>query len=281
MAIRIVVDSGSDITLEQAKTMGISILPLKVSFEDEEYLDGVDLSHEGFYEKLVESDKLPKTSQIAPAEYEDFFNAALEAGDEVICFTISGELSGCYQSANIAADDRDGIYIIDSQNVAIAVRILVEYALNLVNQGLDAKTVVKKTEEKKKKLKVLALLDTLEYLKKGGRISAATALAGEFLSIKPVVTVEDGKVVMVGKARGSKNGNNLLTAMVNQTGGIDFTMPYAAAYSGLSDRLINKYLVDSKSMYEKETDSIPVYAIGAAIGTHLGPGTIGVAFFAK
>lgn len=281
MAVRIIVDSGSDILVDEAREMGVKVLPLKVSFEEEEFLDGVNLDYMTFYEKLIESDKLPKTSQIAPIEYEEVFDECLAAGDEVICFTVSSELSGCYQSANIAAQDRDGIYIIDSQNVAIATRILLLYAIRLRDEGLDAKTIVQKVEEKKKKLKILALLDTLEYLKKGGRISAATALAGEFLSIKPVVTVEDGKVIMVGKARGSKNGNNLLTALVDQAGGIDFDMPYAAAYSGISDKLIDKYLADSKKLYEYATDSIPKYTIGAAIGTHVGPGAIAVAFFAK
>ena len=281
MAVRIIVDSGSDITAKEAKEMDVTVLPLKVSFEDEEYLDGVTIDQKGFYERLIESDKLPKTSQIGPAEYSDVFDKYLETGDEVICFTLSGELSGCIQSATIAADDRDGIYIVDTLNVAIGERILIQYACCLRDKGYSAGQIVKETLAKRDKLKILALLDTLEYLKKGGRISAATALAGEFLSIKPVVTVEDGKVVMVGKARGSKNGNNLLTALVNQAGGIDFSMPYAVAYSGLSDKLIDKYLEDSSSLYEDSTEYVPVHMIGSAIGTHVGPGAIAVAFFAK
>jgi len=281
MSIRIIVDSGSDILENEAEAMGVKVLPLKVNFEEEEFLDGVNIDNNTFYEKLIESDTLPKTSQISPAEYADLFDEYLEAGDEVICFTISGELSGCLQSANIAAAGREGIYIIDSKNVAIAIRILLQYGVRLRDEGLTAEDICKKVEEKKAKLKILALLDTLEYLKKGGRISAATALAGEFLSIKPVVTVEDGKVIMVGKARGSKNGNNLLTALVNQSGGIDFTMPFAVAYSGLSDKLINKYLADSKALYEGYVDNVPIHVIGSAIGTHVGPGAIAVAFFEK
>ena len=280
MAIRIIVDSGSDITADQAKEMDITVLPLKVSFGDEDYLDGVTINHICFYEKLIESDCLPKTSQICPAEYEEVFDKCLEAGDEVICFTISGELSGCLQSANLAADDRDGIYIIDTENVAIGERILVQYACRLRDEGLCAEEITKTVTAKRDKVKILALLDTLEYLKKGGRISTATALAGEVLSIKPVVTVENGKVAMVGKARGSKNGNNLLTTLVRQSGGIDFDMPYAVAYSGISDKLIQKYLTDSKGLYKDSTECVPIHSIGSAIGTHVGPGAIAVAFFA-
>lgn len=281
MAVRIIVDSGSDITKEQSEALDIKVIPLKVSFGDEEYLDGGNLDHMTFYEKLIESDSLPKTSQIAPAEYEDIFDEALEAGDEVVCFTLSSELSGCFQSANIAASDKEGVYIIDTGNVAIAERIMVEYAVSLRDKGWKASDIASELNEKQKKLKILALLDTLEYLKKGGRISSATAIAGEILQVKPVVTVVDGKVVMVGKARGSKNGNNLLINLAKDTGGIDFNMPVAVAYSGLSDKLINKYLNDSISLYEGNEDKIRKFTIGAAIGTHVGPGAIAVAFFAK
>jgi len=281
MAVKIVVDSGSDITTTQAAELDVVVLPLKVNFEEEEFLDGKNIDNVRFYEKLIESDTLPKTSQIAPAEYEEVFDECEKSGDEVICFTVSSELSGCYQSAHIAADDRKGIYIVDTSNVAIGERALVEYAVRLRADGLSAEEIVNQVLEKKPKLRILALLDTLEYLKKGGRISSATALAGELLSIKPVVTVNDGKVVMVGKARGSKNGNNQIIKMVEETGGIDFTMPYSVAYSGLSDRLILKYLEDSRKLYENYADSVPIHTIGCAIGTHVGPGAIALAFFSK
>ncbi len=279
MAIRIVVDSGCDILEDEAKKLGISVIPLKVSFGNEEFLDGVNLSHKEFFEKLIESDELPKTSQIIPAEYEEIFDEFLSNGDEVITVTIGSKFSGCFQSANIAKDGRDGIEIIDSGSVAIGERAIVELAVRLRDKGLSLKEIADEVNKKREKLRILALLDTLVYLKKGGRISAATAFAGEILSIKPVVTVEDCEVVLVGKARGSKNANNLLINLVKNCGGIDFSMPYSAAYSGLSDELIKKYLNDSAELYEGSTESIPVYTIGAAIGTHIGPGAIGVTFF--
>jgi len=279
MAIHIVADSGCDITKEELDRLNVRIVPLKVNFEDEEYLDGIDINHEEFYEKLIESDKLPKTSQVSPFEYDEVFSECTKNKDEVICFTISSKLSGCYQSANIAASEYDNVYLIDTLNVSIASRLLIELAVKYRNEGMSCKEIVKAIEDVKPRLKVLGLLDTLEYLKKGGRITSAAALAGELLSIKPVVTVEDGKVVMVGRARGSKNGNNVLRTLVDQSGGIDFSLPHAVAYGGLSDAMIKKYLEDSKAMYEGKTKEVRIFTIGSAIGTHLGPGAIAVAFF--
>ena len=281
MAVQIICDSGCDISKEDALSLNVRIIPLKVSFGDEEYLDGVNLAHSDFYEKLIESDDIPKTSQITPFEYETVFNEYTEKGDDVICFTLSGGLSGCYQSANVAAADFDNVHIIDTQSVSVGERMLIELAIRYRDEGLLCEEIVKKVEETKPRLKVLALLDTLEYLKRGGRISSAAALAGELLSIKPVLTVEDGKVVMVGRARGSKNGNNILRTLVEQSGGIDFSLPHCVAYGGLSDKLMMKYLEDSKSMYENEDPELRIFTIGSAIGTHLGPGAIAVVFFTK
>lgn len=281
MAIRIISDSGCDITKAEIEKLDIKVLPLKVRFDETEYLDGVELDHKTFYEKLIESDELPKTSQITPFEFEELFEEYTNNKDEVICFTISSALSGCYQSACVAASDYDNVYVIDTLNVSIASRLLIELAVKYRDEGMSCKDIVNKIEEIKPRLRVLALMDTLEYLKKGGRISAAAALAGGLLSIKPVVTVEEGKVVVVGKARGSKNGNNVLRTLVDQCGGIDFDMPHATAYTGLSDTLMKKYIEDSKAMYENDIDDVRIFTIGSAIGTHLGPGTIAVAFIAR
>ena len=133
----------------------------------------------------------------------------------------------------------------------------------------------------KGKIRLLALLDTLKYLRKGGRISSVAAVAGEMLSIKPVVAIERGEVKLVGKAMGSKKGNNLLTQLVDRFGGIDFSMPYALGYSGLSDEFLKKYLNDSEKLWKEHTDSVPSYMIGSTIGTHVGPDAIAVAFFSN
>ena len=280
MSVRIITDSACDIPPEEAKALGIEVLPITVMFGGEEYLDGVTLSNRAFFEKLVESDALPHTCQITPFQYGEAFRAAAEAGEEAVCITLSSRLSGCWNSACLAAEDYAGrVTVVDSENVSIGQRILVLLAARLREQGLTGTEIAARLEAQKKRVRVLALLDTLEYLKKGGRISSAVAFAGGVLSIKPVVAVQKGEVALIGKARGSKNGNNLLMQFVQQSGGIDFSMPYALGYSGLSDALLQKYIRDSEALYKGHVQELPVCCIGSTIGTYAGPGAVGVAFF--
>ena len=282
MAIRIIADSGCDITQEEARELGIEILPIKTIFGETEYRDGIDLTHEEFFEKLIESDIFPTTSQISPFEYEQKYEEIKKDGDQAIVITLSSKLSGCFQSANIAAEDYEGIvFPVDSLSVTAGERILIEYAVRLREKGLQIQEIIEKLEEKKYKIRLIALLDTLEYLKKGGRISAAAAMAGALLSIKPVVAIENGEVTVLGKARGSKAGNNMLREMVNKEGVIDFSMPFALVYSGLSDELLQKYKKDNRDLFEDAVGDIQGYSLGCAIGTHIGPGAIGTAFFVE
>ncbi len=282
MSVRIIVDSACDLTQEEAKKLDIEILPLKTMFGNEEYLDGITLTHQQFFEKLIETDILPTTSQISPYEYEERFQKIKEAGDTAVCITISAKLSGCYQSAHIAISGYEKqVTLVDSENVCIGQRLLVLLAVRLRNEGKSATEIAAVLNEKKKEIRLIALLDTLEYLKKGGRISKAVAMAGTLLNIKPVIAIENGEVAMLGKARGSKNGNNLLRELINQQGSIDFDLPFCLAYSGLDDTLLRKYIVDNESVYKGHTDSLPVCSIGSTIGTHVGPGAIAAAFFVK
>ena len=280
MAVRIIVDSACDFLPEQIRQMKLDMLPIRTTFGDEEFLDGVNMTHEEFFEKLVESDIFPKTSQVSPYEYEQKYKEIKAAGDTAVCITLSSKLSGCYQSANIALDGyEDCITVVDSSNVCIGEKILVQYAVRLRDEGRSVKEIVQAIEEKKGKIRLIALLDTLEYLKKGGRISAAAAIAGSVLSIKPVIAIEHGEVVVLGKARGSRNGNNMLKELIKKEGGIHFDMPYALAYSGLSDALLQKYIEDSRELFEGHVEELPIGSIGCTIGTHIGPGAIAAAFF--
>ena len=282
MAVQFIIDSASDILPGEARELGLIHLPLTVLFGEETYRDAVDLTHEGFYEKLVENDVLPTTSQIPPGDFASAYEKVVEAGDEAVVITLSGKLSGTHQSAVIAAEGyEDRIFVVDSENVTIGERILVQLGLVLRNQGLSAREIAARLDEEKKNIRLLALLDTLEYLKKGGRISAATAFAGGLLSIKPVIAVEDGLVAMKGKARGSKQGNNLLRQLVEECGGIDFQKPFALAYSGLSDKLLQKYIDDSGELWQGMAEFLPISTVGCTIGTHAGPGAVAVAFFAN
>ncbi len=280
MAVHFIVDSASDITPDEAKALGVTMLPLKVVFGDTEYADKIDMTHTQFYEKLIESDVLPTTCQIPPSDYEDAYAPILAAGDDIVVVALSSKLSGTCQSAMIAAMEHPGrVYVVDSLSVCIGERILLEYGLTLAKQGLSAEEIFHSLMAQTGKIRILALLDTLEYLKKGGRISAATALAGSLLSIKPVITTENGEVAMAGKARGSKQGNNLLRQLIEKAGGIDYSKPYALAYSGLSDTLLQKYIADSADIWKNHADQLPIYSVGCVIGTHIGPGAIAVAFF--
>ncbi|MDO5292076.1 MAG: DegV family protein [bacterium] len=280
MSIRIICDSASDIAAEKARDWKVTVLPIKTIFGDQEYLDGVTMSHKEFYEKLIETDELPKTSQISPFDYEEAFKEVVEAGDTAICITLSSKLSGCYQSAHIAAQEfKDQIMIVDSENVCIGEQLLVELAVQLREEGKTAGEIVSILNQEKKNIRLIALLDTLEYLKKGGRISATAAFAGTLLSIKPVITITEGEIAMLGKARGSKNGSNMLIRLVEEEGGINLNKPINVAYSGLSDDCLQKYLQDSKKLYEGKEGSLPICTIGSTIGTHVGPGAIAAAFF--
>ena len=196
--------------------------------------------------------------------------------------TLSSKLSGTYQSAVTAASDYPEVHVVDSKNVTIGQTILVQYALRLVDEGLSAAEIAEKTAEAADRVCLLALLDTLEYLRRGGRIPKSVGMVGEVLSIKPVVGVEDGEVVMLGKARGSKNGRNQLHQQVEKHG-IDFTMPVLLGYTGLSDKLLRKYLEDNRVIWEDKVaeEDLPIASVGATIGTHVGPGAIALAFFAK
>ena len=278
MSIKIITDSASDMIYGDRE--GVSFQPLSVYFGGQEYLDGVTLSHKEFYEKLIESDQLPTTSQVPPAKFEEAYRKIREDGDQAIVITISSKLSGTYQSAVIAAEDyEDCIYVVDSLNVTIGEQVLIDYAIRLRDQGMAIADIVAELNREKEHIHLIALLDTLEYLKKGGRISAATAFAGTLLSMKPVISIQEGEVQLMGKARGSKQGNNLLVQYIEKNGGIDYSRPFHLGYTGLNDDLLQKFIKDSAALWEGKVDSLPIASVGSAIGTHSGPGAIAVAFF--
>lgn len=280
--IKIVVDSASDVVKSEADELGIHLVPMKVRFGEVEYSDGFDLSHVEFFEKLIESNELPQTSQINEFTWDECFKELTADGSELIVITISSKLSGTYSSAVKAAKKYGGkVYVVDSIQACVGERVLLQYAMRLTEKGLPAAEIVKELDEKKSKIQLLAVLDMLKYLRKGGRISSVAAIVGNMLSIKPVISIINGEVKLVGKAMGSKKSNNLLNQLVKKCGGIDFDMPYVLGYSGLSDDYLKKYLNDSEALWKGKTDHISSYMIGSTIGTHAGPNAIAVAFFAK
>lgn len=279
MCVRIIVDSSTNVSEKYREK--IQFVPLTVRFGDKEYLDGVEISKHQFYEMLVESDVLPTTSQATPAAFADCFEAIASAGDSAVVITLSSKLSGTYQSAVLAAEDYPNIYVVDSQSVAIGTGVLAQYAVELAQQGMGAEEIAQVLTQQREKVCVVALLDTLEYLKKGGRISKTVAFAGGMLNIKPVVTIQDGAVALIGKARGSRNGNNLLVEKIREAGGVDFERPVLLGYTGLSSALLEKYVDDSKALWADHVDKLDGCLLCSVIGTHAGPGAVAVAFFRK
>ncbi len=280
MSVRIITDSASD--MSPAEHPALHVLPLSVSFGTDVYMDGVDIDHQRFYEMLVERDELPKTGQVNPYAFSQAIAEAREAGDEAVIITVGAKLSGTNQSARTALAEMPGgdVFVVDSNNVTLGERVLVEHALRLVDEGQSAAQIAAAVEAVRDRVVVIGLLETLEYLVRGGRLSAAAGAVGTLLNVKPVVAAEDGLIVQLGKARGSKNGRNLLNQKVEKAGGVDFSMPLALGYTGLSDAVLKKYIEDSSALWSGHTESeLPVHTIGATIGTHVGPGAVAVAFF--
>ena len=279
MRTRIIVDSTADLMPEILNR--VHVVPLTVHFGEEELVDGVTIDKKTFYERLVESDVLPSTSQATPEAFMREFEKAKQAGEQAVVITVASKLSGTYQSAVLAAREYEHIHIVDSSTVAIGSSILVELACKLLDEGMNAKEIAQKLEEEKKKIVIVALVDTLEYLKKGGRISKTVAMVGGVLNIKPVLSIIDGEINMLGKARGSKMGNNLLIQEIEKAGGVDFAKPVLLGYAGLSDTLLLKYIEDNKHIWEGNLDEVRYTVVGSVVGTHIGPGAVAVAFFKK
>lgn len=277
MSVQIIVDSTADVAADLKKRM--LVVPLTIRFGTMEYVDGITITHRQFYEKLIETDELPTTSQAAPAAFEKVYQQVRAAGDTAVVLTVTSKLSGTYQSAVIAAADYPEIHVVDTRTVAIGAGILAELALRLADSGMSAEGIAQRLEDERENVRVVAMLDTLEYLKRGGRISKTVAFAGSVLSIKPVLAIEDGEIKLIGKARGSRQGNNLLVQEIRKAGGVNFDRPILLGYTGLSDLLLRKYVADSAELWKGYRSELPALMIGSVIGTHAGPGAVAVAFF--
>lgn len=279
MAIKLMIDSASDISSKEAEELGIIMVSMPITFGEEEYLDGVNLLPNQFYEKLASSNVLPKTSQISSYQFQEEFENYTKNGDEVILITISSKLSGTYNGAKQVASKFDGkVFVVDSLNACAGERLLALYALKLISQGKSANEIVEELNRVKSKINFFAVIGTLEYLKKGGRISSTVAFAGKLLSIKPIISVTGGEIKLIGKAMGIKKGTEQLNKIIQENGNIDFNMPYGVVWSGLDEEPHQRYIKDSANLFG---NNAPAYILGGTIGTHIGPGAIGFAYFEK
>ena len=276
MSVRIICDSTCDLTPALRERVGIT--HMTVHFGEEDFVDGVELTAHDFYEKLATSKVMPSTSQATPFAFGEAFDAAVNEGHEVVCITCSSGLSGTYQSAVIASGDFEGkVYVVDSQNIALSSAIMVEYALRLADEGKSAAAIAEELTAVREKAHLFAVVDTLEYLQRGGRVSKAVAIAGGMLAIKPIIGIVDGKVEMVGKARGNKAANRMMNQEVEKLG-IDLTKPVLLGYTGVDDTLLRKYMTECEGFWPEGT---PTMVVSGVVGAHAGPGAVAVAFFAK
>ena len=276
--IQIIIDSTVDMTeglKERVKTV-----PLTVSFGDREYLDGIDLSRDDFYRELESGQVMPKTSQPSPAAFAKVFEEVRGRGEEGIVITVASGLSGTFQSAGLAAADYPEITVVDSRTASIGSGILAEYALACIDRGMNREEIVAELNRKREDICLIAMLDTLEYLKRGGRISGTVAFAGSVLNIKPVATIKDGEILILGKARGTKKANNFLVEEIKKNG-IDYSLPVLLGYTGNSTGLLENYIESSRNLWEGKVNELNRARICSVVGTHAGPGAIAVAFFAK
>lgn len=279
MAIRIITDSTSDIPVENQKALGIDIVPLGVIFEGKVYADGVELKKEQFYEMLSKSTNLPTTSQVNPDGFYDLFKGYVEAGDDVIAILISSKLSGTYQSAVIAKQmvNSERIYLVDSTSATFGLALLVYEAVKLRDNGVDAQTISNKLHSLREDIKFYAMVNTLKYLKMGGRLSSSAALIGGVLNIKPLISVVDGEVKSIGKAKGQKAAFSWIAEKIKNEMP-DHQYPVVLAHSNAPE--IMQEFIDSIS---GSVDINPYIQgeIGCVIGTHAGPGCVGLAYIAK
>lgn len=275
--IRLLVDTASDISINN--TDNIKVVPLSVTINDKTYLDGYELGHDEFYEMLTSSETFPKTSQPAPQAYVEAFEEAKEAGDTLLCILLSSGVSGTYQSAVLAKSivEYDNIYIIDSLTGAYGIKLLVDEALKLINEGKTIEEIVEQLEDLKGRTRVYLSVDTLDYLSRGGRLDKKAAVIGNLVKMKPIITVtREGTIGVVSKAVGIVRAINSLIDIVN-TEGVDTNHGfYTILTTGSSnvEKLEKKLAANGTSVTGRDQ-------LGPVVGTHVGPEGFGVIFIAK
>ena len=276
--LRIIADSTCDISKEDARKMGIQIVPISVRFGDEEFLDGVEITHEEFYTRLAECDELPKTSQPSPDTFMKVFNEAVADGDDVLGIFISSDLSGTYQSACLAALDVEEetgkkLYMVDSRSASIGTALLIREAVKLRDAGVNVSDIAAACTEMSKYIKLTAVVGSLKYLKMGGRLSGAAAFAGTMLHITPVVSIEDG---VIGKTRGKKAAEKLMHDKLIKDG-LSLTRDFMFGHINCSESL-ETFINKSLTYISDVNGNVGVSSIGCSVGTHVGPGTYGIAY---
>jgi DegV family protein with EDD domain len=277
MGVRIVTDSTADIPADIAEKLGITVVPLTVFFGEEAFLDGVELDNAGFYRKLASSKDLPRTSQPAPAKFQETYTRLIDEGaNGILSIHQSSKLSGTYQSACTARDSLPAsarhipIEVIDSLSISVGMSRAIMQAAEEARQGGELDTLKAHALDQLARTHILAVLDTLEYVKRGGRIGGARAMLGNILSVKPIVGLKDGEVVPVEQPRTRSKAYARVAQLLAEQGRIEH-VSIAEASEDVGQQLAEAV----KATYSGD---LPVYKLGAVLGTHTGPGTAAIAY---
>ena len=277
--IRILLDSSADFSAQEAKERNLELVPINITINGNNYLDGVDITKDEFYELLTSSEEFPKTAQPSPQDYVDIFEDAKEKGDSIVYLSLSSALSGTFQSATLAKNmvEYDEIYLVDTLSATRAIRIMAEYACKMREEGKDAASIAAELENFRSRVVIFAAVDTLEYLSKGGRLSKTAAAVGELANLKPIITVtQEGTMAVPAKALGRNKAISTLVKMVTEKQ-IDTTFPIYSLYAvgeENTEKLEQKLGKEGVRVTKR-------LQIGSTIGCHIGPGAYGVIFVTK
>ena len=278
--IRIITDSAADFEPQELQKLNITCIPLSVRFGDTDYQENISLTKNQFYELLLNSDDLPKTSQASPQILLDLFENTRDTGDEAIYFTLSSALSGTYQSACMTRDlaESDCCHVVDSLNATGGQRLILEHAAGLRAEGRTTEEIIAGVEDIRSRIVLFACIDTLEYLYKGGRISQTVYKLGTLANIKPIITVEsDGSIGIPAKAMGMRKGMDLLCKQA-QSRPADPAFPFYVMYT--NNRSVAEALAAKLAAVGIPVPDERIIQVGAAIGSHIGPDACGLVYVA-
>ncbi|HZS79735.1 MAG TPA: DegV family protein [Ktedonobacteraceae bacterium] len=276
MGVRIVTDSTADIPQAEADALGITVVPLTVFFGDEAYLDGIELDNEGFYRKLAANKELPRTSQPSPARFQEAYTRLIDEGaDAILSVHLSSKLSGTYQSAVTARDTLETekkipIEVLDSKSISVGMSRAIMRAAKLAREGKGLEEIRAAVLDELSRTHILAVLDTLEYVRRGGRIGGARALLGNMLSFKPIVSLKDGEVVPVEQPRTRNKAYARVAQLLSASNNVEH-VSIAESSAEVGQQLVEAI----RAVYKGD---LPVYRLGAVLGTHTGPGTAAIAY---
>lgn len=278
MRIKIITDSVADIPKGIAEELEITVVPLSVHFGGASYKDGVDLTTDEFFEKLSQCDRLPTTSQVNPGEFKAVFEKHLEDYDHIICITMSKAMSGTYKAANIAKEfiGTEKIDIFDSKAISFGFGLIVIEAARSAKNGDTLDQIRASVRYNIENLENLFIVDTLEYLKKGGRLTTAEAFVGNVLKIKPVITInKDGKLESIDKIRGRKRVINYFVNHINKNGH-DLSGKTIGLFHAVDHDYLEKLIAVIKDKFDVK--EIIQSEVGTVVGTHSGPGCLAMVF---